>query len=107
MSVIASIKALGTWRIELGRSPPAALHSAGFVEAEGAAPGGGVARKRTRGTADGRAPRLSGIRVSVRPARYPTSSRIAFRTLVGTAAYFSGSIAAAARPVDIERSSVV
>jgi hypothetical protein len=38
---------------------------------------------------------------------YPTSSKIAFRTLVGTAAYFSGSITDDARPVLIERNSVV
>jgi len=38
---------------------------------------------------------------------YPTSSRIAFFTLVGTGAYFSGSMTDEARPWLIERSSVV
>ena len=38
---------------------------------------------------------------------YPTSSRIAFLTLFGTGAYLSGSITLDARPVVIERSSVV
>ena len=34
-------------------------------------------------------------------------SRICFFTFAGTSAYFSGSMALAARPVDMERSSVV
>src|SRR2546428_954284 len=38
---------------------------------------------------------------------YAASSRIAFFTLVGTSAYFMGSITDDARPVLIERSSVV
>jgi len=37
----------------------------------------------------------------------PISSRIAFFTCVGTGAYFSGSITLLARPVLIDRSSVV
>lgn len=39
--------------------------------------------------------------------RYPTSSRIAFFTWVGTGAYFRGSMTELARPWLMERSSVV
>lgn len=59
----------------------------------------------------------AGTRLSPRPCEYhkiltrgefyPTSSRIAFFTFVGTGAYFSGSMTDDARPWLIERSSVV
>ena len=47
------------------------------------------------------------VRVQELVDDYPSSSKIAFFTLVGTGAYFSGSITELARPVLIERSSVV
>jgi hypothetical protein len=61
-----------------------------------------------RGEKEGPAAGAVGPSVSSRDAAgYPTSSRIAFFTFVGTGAYFSGSITLDARPWLIERSSVV
>jgi hypothetical protein len=59
-------------------------------------------KKRDRG--DSRDPSLQ---VTVSPRTQAFSSRICFFTLDGTSAYFSGSIALAARPVLMDRSSVV